>query len=66
MPQLQFSIHPRSWPNGNREKRNTCANRSMKKLERALAGISKHLEQHPGDGMSAARKSKIESLLSNG
>jgi hypothetical protein len=62
---MQFSIHPRSWPGGSREKRNTCNPRSHRKLERALAGIEKHLEQHPHDGVSAARVAKIKTILAS-
>lgn len=43
---------------------NTCSNSSLhKRLNRAKAGIEKHLDQHPGDRASSARLSTINSLL---
>jgi hypothetical protein len=59
------SIHPRVWgPWKKRAKRNTCAPHSRKKLERQLAGVERHLENHPGDGMNQARRNIIKAALS--
>lgn len=59
------SIHPRVA--GGRtvsEKRNTCGNSSLtKRMTRQLAGIEKHLEQHPRDTLSQQRVSTIKSIL---
>lgn len=57
------SIHPRARYGG--EKSNTAKPRSKVRLERAKAGIQKHLEQHPRDGMSAQRVSTINATLAN-
>ena len=57
------SIHPRAWLGGG-QKKNTANPRSAAKLTRALKGIQKHLEHHPGDGMSRARVATIEGILS--
>jgi hypothetical protein len=60
------SIHPRN-ENGRRkfEKVNTCANSTLqKRLTRQLAGIEKHLERHPNDGLSRQRVSTIKFLMS--
>lgn len=62
----QISIHP-GVVGGRRifPKVNTCANSSLqKRLTRQLAGIEKHLEQHPNDAMSHARVATIKSALS--
>ena len=60
------SIHPRV--SGGRTvfaKVNTCANSSLiKRMTRQLAGIEKHLEQHPRDGLSQQRVSVIKAILS--
>lgn len=60
-----LSIHPRN--GGGRqifEKVNTCANSSLnKRLTRQLAGIEKHLDVHPNDGLSRQRVSTIKFLL---
>jgi hypothetical protein len=45
---------------------NTCGNSSSgKRLMKALAGIEGHLVEHPRDGVSAMRVSKIKSILSS-
>lgn len=56
------SIHPRVYFS-NGVKKNTAAPRSRRKLERALAGIEKHLERHPRDNMSATRLTRIKVIL---
>jgi ribosomal protein S15P/S13E len=60
------SIHPRvSGGRTTSPKVNTCANSSLvKRMTRQLAGIEKHLEQHPRDGLSQQRVSTIKSILS--
>lgn len=60
------SIHPRvSGGRTTSPKVNTCANSSLvKRMTRQLAGIEKHLEQHPRDGLSQQRVSAIKSILS--
>lgn len=59
------SIHPRNEGGRNVfEKVNTCANSSLqKRLTYQLAGIEKHLEKHPRDGLSQQRVSTIKFLL---
>lgn len=59
-------MHP-GVSNGRRHapKTNTCANRSSRRLERALAGIEKHLEHHPHDGMSTTRAAIIKTQLAS-
>ena len=59
-------MHP-GVSNGRRHspKTNTCANRSSRRLERALAGIEKHLERHPRDAMSVARVAAIKMELAS-
>jgi len=43
---------------------NTCANSSLhKRLNRAKAGIEKHLEAHPKDGRSSTRLADINRIL---
>lgn len=43
---------------------NTCANSSLaKRSARALAGVERHLESHPGDGVSQQRASKLRQIL---
>jgi len=45
-------------------KPNTCAPSSLhRRMERQLAGIEKHLEQHPRDTLSAQRVAKINEIL---
>lgn len=47
------------------EKVNTCANSSLvKRMTRQLAGIEKHLETNPRDGLSQQRVATIKSILS--
>jgi hypothetical protein len=60
------SIHPRvSGGRTTSAKVNTCANSSLtKRMTRQLAGIEKHLEQHPRDTLSQQRVSTIKSILS--
>lgn len=60
------SIHPRNIGGRKKfEKVNTCANSSLtKRLMRQLAGIEKHLETNPRDGLSQQRISTIKALLS--
>lgn len=44
--------------------RNTCGPSSLqKRLNRQLAGIMAHLEQHPTDNLSRARVSRISEIL---
>lgn len=59
----QEGIHPRVMYGANGVKKNTAKSRSRRKLERALAGIEKHLEAHPQDGMSRQRIATIQALL---
>lgn len=43
---------------------NTCAPSSLnKRMERQLAGIEKHLEQHPRDLLSVQRVATINGIL---
>ncbi len=43
---------------------NTCANSSLhKRMNRQLAGIMAHLENHPHDSLSRARVSRISDIL---
>lgn len=61
---LQISIHPHATWNGRRSPPlSTCAPRSVHRLQRQLAGIAKHLEQHPNDSMSRQRVATIRALL---
>lgn len=57
------SIHPRAFFGPAGKKKNTAEPRSKKRLERAMAGIQKHLEAHPGDGMSRQRVTAIKTIL---
>lgn len=44
---------------------NTCANSSIvRRMTRQLAGIEKHLEEHPNDTLSQQRISTIKAILS--
>ena len=54
----QKSIHPRVWLGG--EKKNTCKPRSVARLKRALEGIERHLENHPGDATARQRAANLE------
>jgi hypothetical protein len=56
MAKESLSIHP-GVVAGKRKhpKVNTSAARSSRRLTMALAGIERHLEEHPSDAMSAAR-----------
>ena len=48
------SIHPRVSRHG--EKRNTCGTRKKPgRIERSIAAIEGHLEQHPNDAKSQSR-----------
>jgi hypothetical protein len=62
-----LSIHPRvSGGRTHFEKVNTCANSSLaKRMTRQLAGIEKHLEQHPRDSLSQQRVATIKAILSD-
>ena len=57
------SIHPRVFFGRDGVKKNTAKPRSRRKLERALKGIEKHLEQNPKDAMSQQRVATIKALL---
>lgn len=57
------SIHPRVFF-GNGVKKNTAKPRSKVRFVRAMTGIKKHLEIHPGDLMSRQRVSVIKTILS--
>lgn len=59
------SIHPGVQGGRRRfEKVNTCANSSQReRLTRQLAGIQKHLETNPRDGLSQRRVATIKSLV---
>ena len=57
------SIHPRAIFGTRGIKKNTCNPRSKAKLDRALAGISKHLDKHPRDAMSQARVAVLRRLI---
>jgi hypothetical protein len=62
----QQGIHP-GMIGGRRQhpKVNTCANSSLvKRMTRQLAGIEKHLEEHPRDVLSQQRVSIIKAILS--
>jgi hypothetical protein len=64
MPKESFSIHP-GVVAGKRKhpKTNSSAARSTRRLTKAIAGIERHLEEHPSDAMSAARVAKIKTQL---
>lgn len=65
----QLSIHPRNWRVGStylfeeRRKSNTCKPRSRKPLERALAGIARHVDNHPRDEEARKRLSNLKTRL---
>ena len=59
----QESIHPRVYYGANGVKKNTSKPRSRLKLERALAGIEKHLEAHPRDSIRVGRAEAIKKIL---
>lgn len=59
MREQQQSIHPRVWLGG--KKKDTSKPPSRMKIDRAAAGIRRHLESHPHDGMSQARLAKLQS-----
>lgn len=65
--QGQISIHP-GVRGGKRvfERVNTCADSSAKRrATKALAGLEKHFERHPSDGVTAARIAKLKQVLAS-
>lgn len=63
----ELSIHPRSWPGfGKGVKHNTCKPRSIKRLQRALEGIERHLENHYGDAAASTRAANLKRRISGG
>jgi len=65
MAKDQQSIHPRVVAGKTVQPIiNTCANSSLqRRMTKQLAGIEKHLESNPRDGLSQTRVSTIRSIL---
>lgn len=57
------SIHPRAFYGNDGAKKNTCKPRSRRRFERALAGIEKHLIDHPHDAMATARAAELQKII---
>jgi hypothetical protein len=59
------SIHPRHWPiMVDREKQNTCRRKSAATVQRKIAGLRRHAEQHPRCAVTQAHLAKALSQLS--
>lgn len=63
----QRSIHPRNWrstKDNERAKHNTSGTRKKPgRIERSIAAIETHIEQHPNDAMSLSRLSKLKGMV---
>ena len=59
-----LSIHPRVWGAWRESvKKNTCAPRSKARIERAIAGLSRHLENHPNDAAGKVRLGNLKARM---
>ena len=61
---IEQSIHPRVQNKRVKHaKVNTSAKKQRGTLERVIAGIEKHLAEHPNDAVSAAHLAKVKAQL---
>jgi hypothetical protein len=55
---VDVSIHPRTGRGGG--KINTCAPKSTKRIDKAIAGYERHIEANPHDSKAALRLSTLK------
>lgn len=63
--ELSLSIHwNKTFYGGDWRKKNTCKPRSARPLASALAGINRHINQHPNDAAAITRRENLKRRLS--